>query len=236
MPLRRSRAVRAQAVAADAPPPTSQRVARPRSNFSRSEPTSRAINQHRRSGLEPGVVARCSFCRCCSTATRYPARNSSRRSPEAKPGRARIEVVAVSFALSRNKFPTGKVERRARTQDRNNRMNRLTTIEHDQLGYMLDCGFFGASVVVLTVSLVYYQPPHAWGTTLLFFAAGFMSWTLIEYFLHRCIMHGLQPYKSWHEEHHRRPKALIVTPFAMSASTALAIVALALWLAPTIAA
>jgi len=115
-------------------------------------------------------------------------------------------------------------------------MNRLTTIEHDQLGYMLDCGFFGASVVVLTVALVYYQPPHAWGTTLLFFAAGFMSWTLIEYFLHRCIMHGLQPYKSWHEEHHRRPKALIVTPFAMSASTALVIVVLALWLAPTIAA
>lgn len=115
-------------------------------------------------------------------------------------------------------------------------MSRLTTIEHDRIGYMLDCGFFATAVVVLSAALVYYQPPHSWRTTLAYLAFGFMSWTLIEYFLHRCIMHGLQPYKSWHEEHHRRPKALIVTPFAMSASTALAIVALALWLAPTIAA
>ena len=115
-------------------------------------------------------------------------------------------------------------------------MNRLTTIEHDRLGYMLDCGFFATAVVVLTAALVYYQPQGAWRMTLGFFVAGFLSWTLIEYFLHRCIMHGLQPYKSWHEEHHRRPLALIVTPFAMSASTALAIVGIALWAAPTIAA
>lgn len=45
---------------------------------------------------------------------------------------------------------------------------------------------------------------------------GFLAWTLIEYILHRYVLHGLQPFKGWHQEHHDRPMALIGAPTALS--------------------
>ncbi len=38
---------------------------------------------------------------------------------------------------------------------------------------------------------------------------GFLTWSLVEYLLHRFVLHGVQPFQHWHEEHHRRPFALI---------------------------
>src|SRR3546814_8973355 len=33
----------------------------------------------------------------------------------------------------------------------------------------------------------------------------------MEYVLHRYVLHGIEPFKGWHEEHHKRPFALIGT-------------------------
>ena len=41
---------------------------------------------------------------------------------------------------------------------------------------------------------------------------GLVAWTLLEYVLHRFVLHGMQPFQAWHAEHHRRPQALIGTP------------------------
>jgi cyclopropane-fatty-acyl-phospholipid synthase len=46
----------------------------------------------------------------------------------------------------------------------------------------------------------------------------------MEYLLHRFVLHGLQPFKSWHREHHRRPNALICLPTVLSAALILLLV------------
>ena len=48
--------------------------------------------------------------------------------------------------------------------------------------------------------------------------AGLVSWTAIEYALHRFVLHGMQPFARWHAEHHQRPRALICSPTIVSAS------------------
>lgn len=52
---------------------------------------------------------------------------------------------------------------------------------------------------------------------------GFLAWSLVEYALHRFVLHGLPPFKHWHETHHERPFALIgsSTPVSMTAFAAL---------------
>jgi sterol desaturase/sphingolipid hydroxylase (fatty acid hydroxylase superfamily) len=47
--------------------------------------------------------------------------------------------------------------------------------------------------------------------------AGALAWSLVEYGLHRFVLHGVQPFRAWHAAHHRRPGALIGLPTAASA-------------------
>ncbi len=74
---------------------------------------------------------------------------------------------------------------------------RFFSFEHSAAAYQADFVLYGAAVVAL---------------------AGGMAWTAIEYVLHRYVLHGLQPFRHWHEQHHRRPHALICTPTALSAT------------------
>lgn len=54
--------------------------------------------------------------------------------------------------------------------------------------------------------------------------SGLMLWSLLEYALHRFVLHGLEPFRSWHAEHHNRPHALIGTPTAVSATSIIALI------------
>lgn len=45
---------------------------------------------------------------------------------------------------------------------------------------------------------------------------GFLLWTLLEYLLHRFVLHGLWPFKAWHELHHRLPDEPIRIPLMFS--------------------
>lgn len=63
---------------------------------------------------------------------------------------------------------------------------------------------------------------HARSSVLVLLAVavlGFLAWSLVEYAMHRFVLHGLRPFKSWHETHHERPFALIgsSTPVSMAA-------------------
>lgn len=94
----------------------------------------------------------------------------------------------------------------------------LLSLEQSRRAYISDFIFYGTTVIALTIVLVFYEPEPqrlSLGATAL---AGLASWTLIEYLLHRFVLHGLQPFKRWHAEHHDRPTALICTPTALSAS------------------
>ncbi|MEO6031779.1 MAG: sterol desaturase family protein [Burkholderiaceae bacterium] len=94
----------------------------------------------------------------------------------------------------------------------------LFSLEHSRAAYRADFALYGAAVVTLASFLVAAGPPgHYWGIAT-FALLGLASWTVIEYALHRFILHGLQPFQRWHVEHHRRPTALIGAPTILSAT------------------
>lgn len=55
--------------------------------------------------------------------------------------------------------------------------------------------------------------------------AGLALWTLLEYLLHRFVLHGIEPFRSWHAQHHLTPDEPMRTPLLFSALLLLALVA-----------
>lgn len=91
----------------------------------------------------------------------------------------------------------------------------LFALEHSRGAYRADFVLYGAAVIVLGGALVLVQPLATWPVPVLL---GLASWTLIEYAMHRFVLHGLQPFKDWHARHHERPMARIASPTILSAA------------------
>ena len=91
------------------------------------------------------------------------------------------------------------------------------SIEHSSAAYRLDYIVYGAAVLGLTSTLVVGAPSDMALPLLGTVAAGVVVWSVMEYGLHRFVLHGLKPFSSWHAEHHQRPTALIGTPTLVSA-------------------
>lgn len=91
-------------------------------------------------------------------------------------------------------------------------------LEHSKTAYRADLALYCIMVLALAAFLVMYGPHEQRADIASFVLAGLVSWPAIEYTLHRFVLHGVQPFRRWHEEHHRRPKALIFTPTILSAS------------------
>ena len=94
----------------------------------------------------------------------------------------------------------------------------LFSIEHGEAAYRADFVVYGTSVAALAAVLVVATPAAHWLEATCLVAAGWVGWTAVEYLLHRFVLHGIAPFRHWHEEHHRRPTALICTPTIFSAS------------------
>lgn len=92
---------------------------------------------------------------------------------------------------------------------------RLLSIEHSKTAYWSGFALHGMSVVALGMMLLMAPMPQAWSIMLLA-AIGVLGWTLIEYVLHRFVLHDMPLFKSWHAAHHARPEALICTPTIVS--------------------
>lgn len=92
------------------------------------------------------------------------------------------------------------------------------TLEQSKATYYADFVFYGLAVVALTAFLLVVGPREKQLEIAVFEWIGLASWTVIEYGIHRFVLHGLQPFSRWHEEHHRRPIALICTPTIFSAT------------------
>ena len=92
----------------------------------------------------------------------------------------------------------------------------IFTLEHSKTAYRADLVLYGIVIVVLAAFLMAGTPRELRVEMLAFVLAGLASWTAIEYAMHRFLLHGLQPFKSWHEQHHQRPKAVIFTPTILS--------------------
>ena len=94
----------------------------------------------------------------------------------------------------------------------------IFTLEHSRRAYRADFVLYGLAVAVLVAFLVLDGPRPKWPQITVFALLGLASWTVIEYALHRFVLHGMQPFKRWHAEHHDRPAALICMPTLLSAT------------------
>ena len=90
-------------------------------------------------------------------------------------------------------------------------------LEHTKAFYYVDFVAYFLIIVLVSGLLISYAPRGEWWHIVLSMAGGLVVWPLIEYTLHRYVMHRLEPFRGWHMEHHRRPRAYICTPTIFSA-------------------
>ena len=74
-------------------------------------------------------------------------------------------------------------------------------------------------LLVSAVGLVSLQQSSTWQIEEWVASAlmGLVGWTLLEYVLHRWLLHRVPPFRRLHEAHHARPSDLIGTPTWLSA-------------------
>jgi sterol desaturase/sphingolipid hydroxylase (fatty acid hydroxylase superfamily) len=104
------------------------------------------------------------------------------------------------------------------------------SFEHSPGSYRADFCVYGT--LLLALGMVLWADPLD-PRLLGWMVAGAWGWTLLEYLLHRFVLHGLAPFKRWHLEHHRRPAALIAAPTLASAAVFASLLLPAVWLLGT---
>ena len=82
--------------------------------------------------------------------------------------------------------------------------------------YMSDFAIYGVAIVAAAVVLGSHGGAAHWAQLGAAAAGGFIAWSLVEYLLHRYVLHGVPPFKGWHAEHHHHPLELIGIPAVAS--------------------
>ena len=107
----------------------------------------------------------------------------------------------------------------------------LLTLEHSPTAYRLDFAFYGLLSLAMASALLLFHPAGSAGLLAAWAVAGLLAWSPVEYALHRFVLHGLRPFSRWHDEHHRRPTALMGSPTWITLALFAGLVALpAFWL------
>lgn len=105
----------------------------------------------------------------------------------------------------------------------------LFSLEGGQAAYRADFWVYGAAVGLLSTVLVSAGPGHQWPRLVACVVSGLALWSLVEYGLHRFVLHRVQPFQRWHDDHHRRPTALIGIPTLMSVALFVVLVFAPAW-------
>ena len=108
----------------------------------------------------------------------------------------------------------------------------IFALEHSQTAYRADFALYGGATLALAIFLASAAPHELRFELAALALTGLACWTVIEYALHRFVLHGMAPFRAWHAEHHRRPAALICAPTVVSAGLIAVLVfapALAVW-------
>jgi sterol desaturase/sphingolipid hydroxylase (fatty acid hydroxylase superfamily) len=92
----------------------------------------------------------------------------------------------------------------------------IFTLEHGKTAFRADIALYCITIAVMAGYLMAGAPRALRPEMVILAVAGLVSWSAIEYAMHRFLLHGLQPFMSWHERHHQRPKAIIFTPTILS--------------------
>ena len=93
----------------------------------------------------------------------------------------------------------------------------LFTLQFSKAGYVADYLAYGAWVIGCACFLVHFGPRGEWPEITVLVGGGVFAWSLIEYLLHRFVLHGIDPFRRWHAAHHESPAALIGIPTVFSA-------------------
>jgi sterol desaturase/sphingolipid hydroxylase (fatty acid hydroxylase superfamily) len=105
----------------------------------------------------------------------------------------------------------------------------LLTTEHGRAGYLADFILLAAAWIALAVVLVTAGPHERRFEFVVLALSGIAAWTLVEYALHRFVLHGLQPFRDWHVQHHRRPHERTGTPIILSGALIALLVLVPAW-------
>jgi sterol desaturase/sphingolipid hydroxylase (fatty acid hydroxylase superfamily) len=107
----------------------------------------------------------------------------------------------------------------------------LFRMEHTARENAVDLAVQVATILLLAGLLTRYEPDGRGLSALGLVLSGLMAWTLVEYCVHRFVLHGLRPWRTWHAQHHSHPLDHVFAPtLLISALFAALVFAPALWL------
>ena len=107
---------------------------------------------------------------------------------------------------------------------------RLFALESSKVAYLADFALLCAFIGGLAAFLLVTGAPAKRAELIALALIGLGGWTLVEYVVHRFVLHGLEPFQRWHALHHRRQTALIYAPTILTVSAVVALVLLPAWM------
>ncbi len=85
-----------------------------------------------------------------------------------------------------------------------------------KVGYYADFFIYPVVITGLAAYAIWRGPQDAWASWLGAFVSGIVVWTLVEYVLHRFVLHHVPHIKDMHDAHHEDQMALIGAPIWIS--------------------
>jgi sterol desaturase/sphingolipid hydroxylase (fatty acid hydroxylase superfamily) len=103
-------------------------------------------------------------------------------------------------------------------------IDREAFMRESAIGYYIDFFIYPAVLIALPLYAALFLDRGSLALWLGAAAFGLALWTLIEYLMHRLVLHNVAYFKGLHDAHHENPKALIDTPIWASLSILLIVV------------
>lgn len=85
-----------------------------------------------------------------------------------------------------------------------------------KVGYFLDFIVYPAIVMMLLAGVLRSESPLSWEESLAACFAGIAGWTLLEYVIHRFVLHKVAYLAAMHDMHHADPGAFVGAPTWLS--------------------
>jgi sterol desaturase/sphingolipid hydroxylase (fatty acid hydroxylase superfamily) len=82
--------------------------------------------------------------------------------------------------------------------------------------YYADFVIYAVLVATVCLTAIWRDGPHAMAIWLQLALIGVLSWTLLEYILHRFVLHRIPVFAFMHDAHHQVPLAFVGTPTWLS--------------------
>ena len=82
--------------------------------------------------------------------------------------------------------------------------------------YFADFFVYPPAVALLMVAALWLGAPGSWKESLIACLAGIAVWTLLEYLIHRFVLHEVRYFAQMHDMHHADPAGFVGTPTWLS--------------------